>query len=254
MMRSAARWAQARVPTRTLRRKLGLPPFRGNAFAQATSPRLNLLSWSKDFALGPPGRSARYVGPLVSEPPGRTRPPRWLSGLERDRPVVLVGASTLPIGALDALVQNYVEQAVTCLNAMRVRGIVTVPSTSFRLKQTPGRHLTVTRFVPHALLMPHLSTLVTHGGWGTIGRALLAGVPMVIVPFALDQPLNAQACVDRGVSVSVDADGLTAAALRERLEAVLPPSSPVRKKARAVAGKLNALGGADRAAELILAL
>ena len=41
---------------------------------------------------------------------------------------------------------------------------------------------------PHAWLFPRMSAVVHHGGAGTTAEGLRAGVPMVIVPFAFDQP------------------------------------------------------------------
>lgn len=40
---------------------------------------------------------------------------------------------------------------------------------------------------PHGLLFPKMSAVVHHGGAGTTGAALRAGVPQVVVPFLADQ-------------------------------------------------------------------
>ena len=46
--------------------------------------------------------------------------------------------------------------------------------------------------VPHAWLFPRVSAVVHHGGSGTTGAGLRAGVPSVIVPHMGDQPFWAQ--------------------------------------------------------------
>jgi len=42
--------------------------------------------------------------------------------------------------------------------------------------------------LPHDWLFPRVAAAVHHGGAGTTGAALRAGVPAIVVPFAMDQP------------------------------------------------------------------
>jgi sterol 3beta-glucosyltransferase len=42
--------------------------------------------------------------------------------------------------------------------------------------------------VPHDWLFPRVAAVVHHGGAGTTGASLRAGVPTVVVPFGMDQP------------------------------------------------------------------
>ena len=67
-------------------------------------------------------------------------------------------------------------------------------------------------FIPHGWLFPRASCIVHHGAAGTTAAAVKAGVPSVIVPHALDQPLwaelmqacGAAACVIPGGDLTVD--------------------------------------------------
>jgi len=43
--------------------------------------------------------------------------------------------------------------------------------------------------LPHDWLFPRVKAVVHHGGAGTTGAALRAGVPAIVVPFTMDQPL-----------------------------------------------------------------
>lgn len=45
--------------------------------------------------------------------------------------------------------------------------------------------------------------MITHGGHGTVTRALVAGVPTMVVPISRDQPDNAVRVVHHGVGVKV---------------------------------------------------
>ncbi len=46
-------------------------------------------------------------------------------------------------------------------------------------------------YAPFQSLLPRCQTLVHHGGIGTVGRAIHAGIPQLILPFAFDQMDNA---------------------------------------------------------------
>ena len=52
-------------------------------------------------------------------------------------------------------------------------------------------NVTVTRWARHAEVLPHCSAVITHGGHGTVMKALIAGVPLIVVPLGRDQPDNA---------------------------------------------------------------
>ena len=56
---------------------------------------------------------------------------------------------------------------------------------------------------PHSEVLPHAAVVVTHGGHGTVVRALAAGVPMVVLHHGRDQADNAVRVTARGAGVSV---------------------------------------------------
>lgn len=53
--------------------------------------------------------------------------------------------------------------------------------------------------IPHDWLFPRVAAIVHHGGAGTTGAALRAGVPPVVVPFGVDQPFWASRVFALGV-------------------------------------------------------
>jgi MGT family glycosyltransferase len=62
-------------------------------------------------------------------------------------------------------------------------------------------NVTVTRWVRHADVLPHCSAVITHGGHGTVMKALIAGVPLVVVPLGRDQPGNAARVIHAGAGL-----------------------------------------------------
>ena len=63
---------------------------------------------------------------------------------------------------------------------MRSRPLARVPS-----------NVHVVESVPHGAVLPHVDLVITHGGHGTLIRALAGGVPVMVVPISRDQPDNA---------------------------------------------------------------
>ncbi|GAQ87657.1 hypothetical protein KFL_003680070 [Klebsormidium nitens] len=75
--------------------------------------------------------------------------------------------------------------------------------------------------VPHGWLFPRCQAVVTHGGAGTVGAALRAGKPVMVVPFWGDQFLWGQLVAAAGVGPSaVPVSKLTEDALANGLEAM----------------------------------
>ncbi|MFC5824913.1 glycosyltransferase [Nonomuraea insulae] len=73
-------------------------------------------------------------------------------------------------------------EVVAALRRARMRGIVQ------GLPVSPGDDVLVVGEVAHDVVFPGMAAVVHHGGAGTTGTALAAGVPNVVCPFFSDQP------------------------------------------------------------------
>lgn len=83
---------------------------------------------------------------------------------------------------------------------------------------------------PHAWLFPRMAAVVHHGGAGTTGAGLRAGVPAVVVPFFADQPFWAERLANLSVSpVPIPRRRLNAEALAQAIE----QATTVEMRARA---------------------
>ena len=63
--------------------------------------------------------------------------------------------------------------------------------------------MSVRRWVRHADVLPYCSAVLSHGGHGTVIKALAAGVPLVVAPLGRDQPDNAARVVRAGAGLRV---------------------------------------------------
>ena len=78
------------------------------------------------------------------------------------------------------------------------------------------------RIPPHSYVFPRAAAVIHHGGIGTLGQAMHAGRPMLVVPFSHDQPDNAQRVERMGIGKRIPRAKFSVssaeAALRELLE------------------------------------
>jgi len=108
----------------------------------------------------------------------------------------------------------------------------------------------VERWVPHSDLFPRTDVIVTTGGTGTVLAALSAGIPLVIVPMAWDQPENAWRVAEAGAGIRLAPGQCTPQHVRAAVERVLSDPS-FRQNARRLGAEFAAYGGAAQAADLL---
>lgn len=79
----------------------------------------------------------------------------------------------------------------------------------------------VAAYLPMSRLLPASDLVVFHGGSGTMLAALGAGVPMLMLPMAADQPENAARCVAAGVARMLPTSERDPRSIRESVAAML---------------------------------
>jgi sterol 3beta-glucosyltransferase len=77
--------------------------------------------------------------------------------------------------------------AVDALAATGQRGVLLGGWGALGAGELPSSVIAV-RDIPHEWLLPRMRAIVHHGGAGTTGAALRAGVPSIVVPLGFDQP------------------------------------------------------------------
>lgn len=106
----------------------------------------------------------------------------------------------------------------------------------------------VTDEAPHRWLLPRMAAAVHHGGVGTTGSALVAGVPQVIRPFMGDQRFWAERAGAIGVAVSVRRDEPEefASAISRAIDASAETAAGVATRVRAEPGVAGAVAALTR--------
>lgn len=90
----------------------------------------------------------------------------------------------------------------------------------------------VTNEAPHDWLYPRTCAVVHHGGAGTTSAAILAGVPAIVVPFAVDQPFWGSRVQALGVGPRpIRRKALTVEALADALRQTLADTAMTQRAA-----------------------
>ncbi|MGK4578656.1 macrolide family glycosyltransferase [Kitasatospora sp. HPMI-4] len=108
----------------------------------------------------------------------------------------------------------------------------------------------VHRWVPQFAVLQQADAFVTHAGMGGCSEGLYCGLPMVAVPQAADQFINADRLVELGVGRRLDTAEATAEALRSAvLELTGDPA--VAARLAEISREVRAGGSSAKAADLI---
>ena len=221
-------WRRGHVQQVEARRSLGLPDEGPPALRLvATLPALEhpRPDWPPD---------AHIVGPLVDWDPAETDLPPP-PGTE---PLVVISESTASVGATGLL-----EAALAGLRGVRLAATRFSPYAGELPPWAcagPGRQ---------APLLAAASVVVTGGGHGMVAKALLHGLPAVLVPGGGDQRDLANRVRRLGAAVVLPRRRLSPATLAAAVHRVL--ADPRYGAAARAAGATGVGLGLDRAAELV---
>lgn len=219
-----------------LEREAGLHP------AGELSPHL-VIAFTTSALVGPLAQFPahyRFVGPSISDRPEPTPFPF----AELRRPCVLVSMGTVNADASG----RFYATAMAALGDLNVQVVLVAPGAL----DAPANFL-VRPYVPQLALLRHVDAVVCHGGHNTTCEALAHGVPLVIAPIKDDQPIVADQVVAAGAGLRVKFGRVQPAELRGAVERVRRETS-FREAAERVRESFAAAGGADAAAEMLIAL
>jgi UDP:flavonoid glycosyltransferase YjiC (YdhE family) len=249
-----ARWATANWvrPARQLRAQLGLPLRASPIFEGQFSPTLTLALFSSLFgqpqADWPPNTVITGF-PFYRESAGH--PPELCDFLDAGPPPVIF---TLGSSA-SAVPGSFFEQSLGAIRRMGGRAILIVGEFAPNVLPHPlPPNVAVFPYAQYSELFPHAAVNVHQGGIGTTAEALRAGRPMLVVPFAFDQPDNAARAVQLGVARSLSINRYTASGAARELEQLLHDAS-YAGNAAAVGARIRAedgVGAACREVEKLL--
>jgi UDP:flavonoid glycosyltransferase YjiC (YdhE family) len=190
-------------PVMDLRSELGLAPAGHPLFEGQHSATLVLALFSRVFAEKQrdfPPQTVVTGFPFYDAAEQRAADPDLLRFLEDGEPPLLftLGSSAVWIAG------DFYKTSIDAARALGKRALLLAgeDAAALRARGLPAGVMAVD-YAPHSVVMPRALLSVHSGGIGTTAQALRAGRPMLVVPFAHDQPDNARRCVSLGVARTV---------------------------------------------------
>jgi UDP:flavonoid glycosyltransferase YjiC (YdhE family) len=186
--------------------------------------------------------------------------PDWWPGNED--PLVYFSFGSVA-GELEFVFPHLYRAALDALADLPARILVTIGNEREPEELGPvPPNVRVERWVPQADVAARAAAMVVHGGYGTTLGALMAGVPLVVVPLFADQPQNARRVAELGAGIQLAEFGSVA-----RLPVDAPPALArlgdavrevlgdprYRSAARRVAASAAALRPVESSAGVLLA-
>jgi MGT family glycosyltransferase len=176
--------------------RLGLPPLAQTLDLFDRSDRVLLaIHRAFDFTAEALPENLRYVGSLLDEP-SWSQPWHAPWPTQSDRPRALIACST---GAQEQT--ELMQRVVGAMADVDVDAVATTgPNVNIADLRAPG-NVRLIPSAPHNAVMREVSVVVSQGGHGTVSRALLNGLPLLVLPNGRDQGDNAARVEAKGAGL-----------------------------------------------------
>jgi len=238
------------APVAALRKAHGLPPGEDPVYEGQHSPNLVLALFSRVLAEPQPDWPANVVvtGAIpYTRLEASSLPAQLETFLAAGPPPVVFTLGTSAVGAPG----RFYEESLAAVREVGCRAVLLVghhPENRPAVPLPDG--VIAVEYASHAALFPRASVIVHQGGAGTLHQALASGRPMLVVPYAHDQPDNADRARRLGVARIIRPGRYRAARVARALRALLGETTWTEAAAR-VATQVRAEDGVRTACDAI---
>jgi MGT family glycosyltransferase len=232
---------------RAMADRLGIEAHPDGMFSSTVSPYLTLQPTVPSFEFPRAGLPPQlhFIGPMLPPAPPASELPAWWDDLATARHVVLVTQGTVATDPRELLLPT--------LEALRDEDVLVVAVTGGPDPSTlpaPPANARVERFVPFDALMPHVSALVTNGGYGGLHFALAHGVPVFCAGATEEKPELVARVRWSGVGLGARTQQPRPAALRAAIRRLLDEPG-FAARAREVQAEMARYDGPRTAASMV---
>jgi UDP:flavonoid glycosyltransferase YjiC (YdhE family) len=240
-------------PWRRLRRELALSPAPDPIFEGGHAPGLVLALFSGALATKQadwPPQTVVTGFPFLDPEVETGRLPPALARFLADGPAPIV--FTLGSAAVMAAGPFYRHGAEAAARLGR-RAVLLVGGDPRNRAKTLPDHAIAVDHAPYATLFPRAAAIVHQGGVGTTAWAMRAGRPMLVVPYAHDQPDNAARVARLGIARTVGRNRFSASRATSELGRLLDEPT-YAERAAAVGRRVRREDGVGTACDALEAL
>jgi UDP:flavonoid glycosyltransferase YjiC (YdhE family) len=233
-----------------LRDELGLPETEHPLFEGQYAPDLNLSLFSR-VLMEPqadwPANTVMTGFPFFDKNDNQPPDIDLLRFLGRGpAPIVF----TLGSAAVH-LAGDFYRESIKTAKLLKRRAVLLVGNEKNRPTERLPEDIIAVNYAPFGELLPRAAAMVHQGGVGTTGQGLRAGIPMLVVPFAHDQPDNGARVERLGVARTIARNSYKAERVASELKELLG-NPAYSRNAREIGGRVRSERGAAHAADLIL--
>ena len=236
---------------RALRKELDMPPLPpGWLLSQVRQGRITVLyAYSPSVVPRPPdwGNWNHVTGYwFLDHQPDWHPPADLVEFLASGPPPVYIG-----FGSMNSRrPREMTEMVLKALARSRQRGILLTGWGGLSNIDLPDDVFKIDA-VPHDWLFPQVAAVVHHGGSGTTGAGLRAGIPTVIIPFFGDQPFWGHRVYELGVGPTpIPRKRLAVEQLADAISTAASDAN-MRLRAAALGERVRAEDGVARAVEIL---
>ncbi len=190
------------------------------------------------------GKDVHVTGYWFTDDPGWRHPEKLLHFLDSGSPPIAVAFGSTSTRNPERMA-NLIREALA-LSGQRavILGVENhyndLPNTVYQLDAAP-----------YSWLFSRMSAVVHHGGAGTTGASLRAGVPNIIIPFTSDQPFWGRRVHSLGAGPKpLPAKKLTAQTLANAIIAAVSDQE-MNARAKAIGERIRAEDGVSRAMDIV---
>lgn len=176
------------------------------------SPDCNLvytLHSFQPYAHDFPEEKFHFIGPSVYD-----RREEEISALPK--PVIYISIGTILKGG-----DRFFRACMEAFGSESVTVVLSVGNYDISKLGSIPENFVVRNHVPQIAVLKQASLFITHGGMNSVSEAMVSGVPMVVIPFVSDQPVNAQQVAHLGLGRVLEYKAITADSLKETAFAVM---------------------------------
>ncbi len=235
------------LPLDRVRQQLNLPLRATNKssefFSVIVSQLLNLVVIDKEFIPSEELRENQiFIGPTTFQIPSSSDKPPFGKHLE---PGTILVSSTTSSNMDNGLLRRILEALVPMeIPILATSGCATdIPS------KLPS-NIRLETFVPFEEVLPYVKAIVTHGGFGTVGRAFKNGVPMLIISSFGDTESTGQRAEELGLAYHLPINKATPEAITAKFKELLEDSE-LHARVKALSEKLRSMNSPELAAKAI---
>lgn len=221
---------ELRRKLKTLQKRAGLPSIFSEYSWRFDLPEIVLCPEAFDFPNARGAGNRRYFGVTVDR---QRVDVAFDHAIPPDKKVVYVS-----LGTHAAMYGKKVDRFIACLiEAARTRPdcyfIVNIGKGNSPAKfGAPPQTVLLVNFAPQLQILDRSAAIITNGGLGTVKEAIMAEVPMLVVPCRWDQFGNAARVKFHGIGDYCNINKVTALQLQEQLDQILSDSTYKTQLAR----------------------